>query len=198
MRHSPIADRDYGAVLCLRDPGEFQLELFYRDNHPQPPATTDQEDSTMTTSNVDVVKSICSAFAAGDIDDVLATMDPEIVWMTPATLPWSTGDYHGTGGAAAYFTSFAAALTTPAIVPQEFLDAGDHVIVPGEERATAAATGRSFVAWFTHTWTLQDRRVILACARSSLLDTDPRNRRRGGVVGRSSRPGRWPRPGDRP
>lgn len=37
VRHSPIADRDYGAVLCLRDPGEFQLELFYRDNHPQPP-----------------------------------------------------------------------------------------------------------------------------------------------------------------
>ncbi len=34
VRHSPVADRAYGAVLCLRDPDEFQLELFWRDNHP--------------------------------------------------------------------------------------------------------------------------------------------------------------------
>lgn len=31
---TPVVDRDYGAVLCLRDPDEFQLELFHRDNHP--------------------------------------------------------------------------------------------------------------------------------------------------------------------
>lgn len=31
---SPINERRYGAVLCLRDPDDFQLELFYRENHP--------------------------------------------------------------------------------------------------------------------------------------------------------------------
>jgi glyoxylase I family protein len=34
VRHSPVVDRDYGAVLCLRDPDDFQLELFHRENHP--------------------------------------------------------------------------------------------------------------------------------------------------------------------
>lgn len=34
VRHSPVVDRDYGAVLCLRDVDEFQLELFHRENHP--------------------------------------------------------------------------------------------------------------------------------------------------------------------
>ena len=34
VAHSPIADRHYGSVLCLRDPDEIQLELFYRENHP--------------------------------------------------------------------------------------------------------------------------------------------------------------------
>lgn len=34
VRQSPVVDRDYGAVLCLRDPDDFQLELFFRDNHP--------------------------------------------------------------------------------------------------------------------------------------------------------------------
>lgn len=32
--HSPVVDRDYGAVLCLRDPDDIQLELFWRDGHP--------------------------------------------------------------------------------------------------------------------------------------------------------------------
>jgi glyoxylase I family protein len=34
VRHSPIADRDYGSVLCFRDPDAIQLEMFYRRNHP--------------------------------------------------------------------------------------------------------------------------------------------------------------------
>ena len=32
--HSPIADRSYGSVLCFKDLDRFQLELFYRPNHP--------------------------------------------------------------------------------------------------------------------------------------------------------------------
>ncbi len=34
VAHSPIAERDYGAVLCLRDPDAIQLELFWRRDHP--------------------------------------------------------------------------------------------------------------------------------------------------------------------
>ena len=34
VRHSPVADRHYGAVLCLRDPDDIQLELFWRADHP--------------------------------------------------------------------------------------------------------------------------------------------------------------------
>jgi glyoxylase I family protein len=32
--HSPVADRPYGSVLCLRDPDGIQLEMFHRPNHP--------------------------------------------------------------------------------------------------------------------------------------------------------------------
>jgi glyoxylase I family protein len=34
VHHSPVAERHYGAVLCLRDPDEIQLELFWREDHP--------------------------------------------------------------------------------------------------------------------------------------------------------------------
>ena len=34
VTQSPVADRHYGAVLCLRDPDGIQLELFWREGHP--------------------------------------------------------------------------------------------------------------------------------------------------------------------
>lgn len=34
VTHSPVADRHYGSVLCLRDVDDIQLELFYREHHP--------------------------------------------------------------------------------------------------------------------------------------------------------------------
>lgn len=32
--YTPTVDRTYGSVLCFRDPDRFQLEMFYRENHP--------------------------------------------------------------------------------------------------------------------------------------------------------------------
>ena len=34
VAYTPPVDRAYGSVLCFRDPDRFQLELFYRENHP--------------------------------------------------------------------------------------------------------------------------------------------------------------------
>ena len=31
---TPTVDREYGSVLCFRDPDRMQLELFYRHDHP--------------------------------------------------------------------------------------------------------------------------------------------------------------------
>lgn len=31
---TPPVDKHYGAVLCLRDPDDIQLELFGREHHP--------------------------------------------------------------------------------------------------------------------------------------------------------------------
>ena len=34
VKHSAIVDARYGSVLCLRDPDDIQLEVFYRETHP--------------------------------------------------------------------------------------------------------------------------------------------------------------------
>jgi glyoxylase I family protein len=34
VEFTPTVDRTYGSVLTFKDPDRFQLELFYRENHP--------------------------------------------------------------------------------------------------------------------------------------------------------------------
>jgi glyoxylase I family protein len=34
VSHSPIAEREYGAVLAFKDPDGIQLEMFFRADHP--------------------------------------------------------------------------------------------------------------------------------------------------------------------
>ena len=34
VTHSPIAHRDYGAVLTFKDPDGIQFEMFYKSDHP--------------------------------------------------------------------------------------------------------------------------------------------------------------------
>jgi hypothetical protein len=34
VAHSPIVDAPYGSVLTFKDPDRFQLEMFYRPDHP--------------------------------------------------------------------------------------------------------------------------------------------------------------------
>jgi glyoxylase I family protein len=34
VTHTPVVDRDYGAVLTFKDPDGIQLEMFHRHDHP--------------------------------------------------------------------------------------------------------------------------------------------------------------------
>ena len=34
VRHSPIAEREYGAVLAFKDPSGIQFEMFFKADHP--------------------------------------------------------------------------------------------------------------------------------------------------------------------
>ena len=83
------------------------------------------------------------AFARGDMDAVLADMDDGIEWQQAQGLPHG-GVYHGIAEVRAnifdpldrdWWSEFSA-------VPDEFLDAGDEVIVLGRYRGVAKQTGK--------------------------------------------------------
>ena len=71
----------------------------------------------------ETVERLYASFAAGDLDRVLELLDPDVEWITPPTLPWSRGTYHGSDEVVSYFESFGAALERPAVVPERILAA---------------------------------------------------------------------------
>ena len=97
------------------------------------------------------------AFARGDLDAVLADMHEEIEWQQAQGLPHG-GTYNGIASVRAnvfdpldrdWWSEFSA-------VPDDFLDAGDEVIVLGRYRGVAKVTGKRLDVPFVHVWSFRN------------------------------------------
>jgi ketosteroid isomerase-like protein len=112
----------------------------------------------MSEQNVALVRSIYDAFAAGDIPGVVGGMSPDVVWNEAENFPYADGNpYCGTdailGGV---FARLGSEWDGFAAHPEEFLDAGDTVVVLGRYRGTCKATGLAMDAQFAHVWRVAD------------------------------------------
>jgi ketosteroid isomerase-like protein len=108
----------------------------------------------MSQENVDLVRGIYDAFAAGDIAGVVARMSPDIVWNEAENFPCADrSPYRGPDAIlAGVFGRIAAEWDGFAALPEELLDAGDTVVALGRYRGTCKATGRSMNAQMVHVW----------------------------------------------
>lgn len=111
-------------------------------------------------SNLEIVRRSYAAFERGDLDAVLADLDPEIEWHQAQGLPHG-GLYRGRDEVrrnvfepldAEWWSEFSA-------LPDEILDAGDELVVLGRYRGTAKGTGKRLDVPFVHVWTLRDERA---------------------------------------
>lgn len=105
-------------------------------------------------SNVDLIRGLYEAFGRGDIAGVLERMAPDIEWNEAEGFPYGDGNPYR--GPDAIVSGVFARLGTEwdgfAAVPEEYLDAGDTVVVLGRYRGTFKATGRSLDAQLAHVW----------------------------------------------
>lgn len=111
----------------------------------------------MAEQNVEIVRAAYDAFARGDIPSVLAAFDPGVEFIPSDAFPHG-GLCRGHEEMVAYFQTFATTYEQLEVQPDEFLDAGDHVVALGHERGRA--NGMSFVTPFAHVWTLRDGKAV--------------------------------------
>lgn len=115
----------------------------------------------MSSENVTLVRSIYDNFARGDVESVLAALDPEVEWIESDLdiLP-QRGTHRGLSSVAtAVFGQVMSAFEEFAVVPERVYDAGETVIVEGRAIGRTKAGGLldAPAAWV---WTVRDGRAV--------------------------------------
>lgn len=95
----------------------------------------------MSEENVEIVRRTLEAFNRdGDIDAVVAICDPEVEWLPPPELPSVTA-YTGHDGVRTAIQDLLDIFGSLKVEPDEYIDAGDHVLVPYHWSGEAKGSG---------------------------------------------------------
>lgn len=110
---------------------------------------------------LEIARASYVAFANHDSAAVLADLDPDIEWVQAQGLPHG-GTYRGVEEVQRnifdplerdWWDGFTAE-------PNEFIEAGDQVVVLGRYRATAKRSRRRLDVPYVHVWTVRDGRLV--------------------------------------
>lgn len=111
--------------------------------------------------NVSLVQQAYAAFSRGDLDGLIALLDPQVSWLTPGPPDLPTAGMRR--GAAAVRDFFGILLNTFEITkfePSDFLAQGDKVVVLGTSLERVKATGRAVDFRWVHVFTVRHGRIV--------------------------------------
>jgi hypothetical protein len=113
-------------------------------------------------TNSDIVKMLYDAFTKGDVQTVLDAFDPRIQWREAESFVYAEGNpYIGPQAVAeGVFQRIVSDVENFSVVPQQFVEGGDTVLVEGRYSGTVKATGTPVDAQFAHVWRLRDGKVV--------------------------------------
>jgi len=111
----------------------------------------------MSQQNVDLVRGIYDAFAAGDVPSVLGAMSPGMVWNEADNFPLADRNpYVGHDAIVqGVFARLAEQWDGFAVEIDELLDAGDTVVALGYYVGSHRATGKAIRAQLAHVWRIE-------------------------------------------
>ncbi len=111
-------------------------------------------------TNLGSVRGLYEAFAKGDVPTVLAFLDANIAWTEAEGFPYG-GTYDGPNAVLeGVFMRLGSEWDGFAVVPDEFIDAADTIVVLGQYSGTYKATGKSFKANFAHVWKIREGKAV--------------------------------------
>ncbi|HEX8457006.1 MAG TPA: nuclear transport factor 2 family protein [Pyrinomonadaceae bacterium] len=116
----------------------------------------------MSQENVAVIREVYEAFGRGDVPSVLGQMDQNIEWREAENFIYA--DRNPYVGPQAILEGVFMRLGTEwndfRVTPEEWLDAGNHVVVLGTYSGTHKESGREVRAQFAHVWGVHGGRVV--------------------------------------
>jgi uncharacterized protein len=104
---------------------------------------------------IDSLRGIYAAIQRHDAEQLSEALAHDIEWTLPETVPWG-GTRHGHLGVTSVVEVFEEHADGLWADPDDFIDAGDQVVVLGRVSGTARSTGEHFEVPFAHVWTLTD------------------------------------------
>jgi uncharacterized protein len=108
-------------------------------------------------SQVDVrtMRRAYEAFNRADIPAVLTAFDPNIEWHEPGGGNAPRGTFQGTQSVAnEVFSTIPQNFTTFQAQPDQFIDAGEHIVVVGRFQGTAKS-GQTLDVPYAHVWAMR-------------------------------------------
>ena len=111
--------------------------------------------------NVDIVRRVYAAFGRGDLEGILALLDPQVLWRTPGPpdLP-TAGLRRGVAEVREFFPLLLNTFDIQDFRPAHFLAQGDTVVVLGTSREGPKGTGRFVDFRWVHVFTLRGGKIV--------------------------------------
>jgi ketosteroid isomerase-like protein len=109
-------------------------------------------------AHVEVIAALYRAFAARDFAAVMSLISPEITLLQTELLPWG-GRFEGIDGYR-HFAELLLGHVDSVVTPEEYVDAGDHVVAIARTRGHVRANGQPFDLRAVHVWGVRDGKVV--------------------------------------
>jgi uncharacterized protein len=114
----------------------------------------------MSQQDVSTMRSAYEAFNRVDIPAVLAAFDPQIAWHEPGGGNAPRGTYQGAQRVATeVFSTIPENFDAFQAEPEQFIDAGEHVVVVGRFRGTAKR-GQTLDVPYAHVWRMRNGKAV--------------------------------------
>jgi uncharacterized protein len=111
--------------------------------------------------NLEVVRAVYAAFARGDVEGILARLDPDVSWRTPGGPDLPTGGLrHGISAVREFFPLLLNTFDLAEFQPRDFLASGDKVVVLGTSREGPKGSGRLVDFRWVHVFTFRNGRIV--------------------------------------
>ncbi len=111
-------------------------------------------------SNLKLVQSGYAAYLRGDVEGIIALMDPSIVFTVPGSpaVP-NSGTYNGHAGMRQFFQSLDRTLEFSVFEPREFIAQGDKVVALVHYEGRYKQSGGQFAIDSAMVWTVQNGKL---------------------------------------